>query len=556
MKKLLLFSLLLLIGFVQAKPQSSESNRADTSAIRAALEVIGLEFTNDEIGQMARGVNTNRESYSQIRDFGLPNSVSPSIVFNPLPPGFLVPPANPSNHFPLPETVELPESKHDIAFMSIPELAWLIKNRKISSLELTRIYLHRLRIFNDTLLCVVNLTEELALKKAAEMDAELAAGQYRGPLHGIPYGVKDLMAVKGYPTTWGAMPFKDQVIEENAAVVDRLDEAGAVLVAKLSSGALAMGDVWFGGTTRNPWNPENGSSGSSAGPASATSAGLVAFAIGTETLGSIISPSTRCGVTGLRPTYGIVSKYGTMALSWSMDKIGPICRNAVDCAIVLDYIRGSDERDASSIDAGFTYSEISDLSGLRIGYLEDYFSRDYSYHDNDSIALDIFRSLGAELIPVSFPDSFPSGALRIILSAEAAAAFDELTLSNRDSLLVSQSGWSWPNSFRTSRLIPAVEYIQANRIRSLLIRDMNQVMNEYDLILAPAFGGTQLTLTNLTGHPSLLIPNGFDEKSNPTSISLLGPLFSEGMLCAIGELYQSKALHHNKRPPLTNREKL
>ncbi len=552
-KRLMAVSFFILLGQL-VFAQTRERNLLDTTKIRAALEVIGLDFTGDEISQMARGVSQSKSSYSAIREFAVDNSVSPSLIFNPLPGEFTVPDPNPVNDWHLPKFIELPGNKTDIAFLSIPELAYLIKNRKISSLELTTIYLDRLKAFSDSLYCVVNLTEELALLTARKMDQELAEGKYRGPLHGIPYGVKDLIAVKAYPTTWGAMPFKDQMINENSAVIQKLEEAGAVLIAKLSNGALAMGDVWFGGTTRNPWNTEDGSSGSSAGPAAATSAGLVAFSIGTETLGSIVSPSTRCGVTGLRPTYGRVSKYGTMALSWSMDKIGPICRNAIDCAIVLDYIRGSDKRDPSTLDGGFTYPESINFKKLRIGYLDELFNKKYFFHDNDSVALNLIRKLGAELIPVTLPDNFPINALRIILSAEAAAAFDQLTLSNLDTLLVNQGSWAWPNTFRTSRLIPAVEYIQANRIRSLLIEKMQIIMQDYDLIIAPTSGGNQLTLTNLTGHPSLLLPTGFDKEANPTSITLIGPLFSEGILCAFGELYQKNASHHQQRPPKFNKD--
>ncbi len=548
--------LVLFFSISYTNGQSRGSNSEDTTKIRSSLEVVGLEFDKSEIRQMSRSVRSNKSSYSEIREFSVDNSVSPALVFNPIPAGFQYSSFSPLNTWVLPMDIELPDNKVDIAFMSIPELASLIKNRKITSLELTKLYLERLKIFNDTLFCVVNLTEELALETAARMDKELEEGKYRGPLHGIPFGVKDLMAVKNYPTTWGAMPYKDQVIDNNAAVVDKLQEAGAVLIAKLSSGALAMGDVWFGGTTRNPWNPKNGSSGSSAGPASATSAGLVAFAIGTETLGSIVSPSTRCGVTGLRPSYGVVSKYGTMALSWSMDKIGPICRNAIDCGIVMDYIRGEDSRDLSSIEAAYVYPDKVDLSSLRIGYLKDYFDAEYSNHYNDSVALDIFLKQGAKLIPLTLPQDFPVDALRIILSAEAAAAFNQLTLSNRDSLLVSQGAWAWPNSFRSSRLIPAVEYIQANRIRTLLIQEMNELMKNIDVIISPTRGGNQLTLTNLTGHPSILLPNGFDNNSNPGSFLLIGPLFSEGLLCAIGELYQNNASHHNNRPPIANSDKL
>jgi Asp-tRNA(Asn)/Glu-tRNA(Gln) amidotransferase A subunit family amidase len=372
-------------------------------------------------------------------------------------------------------------------------------------------------------------------------------------LHGIPYGIKDLMSVPGYPTTWGAMPYKVQRLEETAHVVQKLTEAGAVLIAKLTSGALAMGDVWFGGTTRNPWNLKRGSSGSSAGPASATAAGLVAFAIGTETLGSIVSPATRCGVTGLRTTYGRVGRTGTMALSWSMDKIGPICRNALDCAIVLHAIHGPDAGDPATTSIGFIYKPLSSLKGLKIGYLKNLFDQNSQTRTTDSVALAAFRDLGADLIPVELPDQFPVNAMRIILSAEAAAAFDNLTLSNRDSLLNAQNDYDWPNTFRTARLIPAVEYIQANRIREQLIIETNRVLVGFDLIIAPSFGGNQLTLTNLTGHPCLVLPNGFDKNNNPLSISLIGNLFREDILCEAGALYQEKTRIYRKKPSFFSR---
>jgi Asp-tRNA(Asn)/Glu-tRNA(Gln) amidotransferase A subunit family amidase len=344
------------------------------------------------------------------------------------------------------------------------------------------------------------------------------------------------------------MPYKDQRIEETAHVIKKLNDAGAVLVAKLTSGALAMGDVWFGGTTRNPWNLKRGSSGSSAGPASATAAGLVAFAIGTETLGSIVSPSTRCGVTGLRTTYGRVGRSGTMALSWSMDKIGPICRSAIDCAIVLNSIQGSDSGDPATRETGFSYKPIQSLKGLKIGYLKTLFDEKSPNNKSDSAALEVFRSLGANLIPLELPGQYPIDAMRLILTAEAAAAFDDLTLSNRDSLLNAQKDYDWPNTFRTARLIPAVEYIQANRIREQLIIETNRILSQYDLVITPSFAGDQLTLTNLTGHPCLVLPDGFDKNGNPLSISLIANLYREDILCEVGSLYQDKTQIFRKKP--------
>jgi Asp-tRNA(Asn)/Glu-tRNA(Gln) amidotransferase A subunit family amidase len=411
-------------------------------------------------------------------------------------------------------------------------------------MQLTKMYLDRLKMHGPTLECVITLTEELALEQAARADEELASGRYRGMLHGIPYGAKDLLAVKGYRTTWGAEPYREQTIDETATVIKKLEEAGAVLLAKLTLGALAWGDVWYGGVTKNPWNLEQGSSGSSAGSASATSAGLVAFSIGTETWGSIVSPCTRCGVTGLRPTFGRVSRAGAMALSWSMDKIGPICRSVEDCAIVFDVIRGTDGLDPTVVDAPFRYDFDQDTGRLKIGFLPEDFERDNSFHESDSIALDVLRGMGIDLIPIEIPD-YPVYPLGIILSAEAAAAFDELTRSGRDDLLVRQIRNAWPNVFRTARFIPAVEYIQANRIRSMIMREMENL--DVDIYVSPSFG-ENLLLTNLTGHPCVVLPNGFDSEGGPVSITFIGQPFEEGKLLAFARAYQEKTGFHRKYP--------
>jgi Asp-tRNA(Asn)/Glu-tRNA(Gln) amidotransferase A subunit family amidase len=381
-------------------------------------------------------------------------------------------------------------------------------------------------------------------------DKEIAAGRYRGTLHGIPYGIKDLLAVRGTKTTWGAGPYKEQTIDVTATVVAKLEAQGAVLLAKLSMGALAWGDVWYGGTTKNPWNPRQGSSGSSAGSASATSAGLVAFAIGTETHGSIVSPSTRCGVTGLRPTYGTVSRYGAMALSWSMDKIGPICRSALDCGIVLNAIRGEDGQDLSVRTSAFIYDHKRPLKSLRVGYLKSLFDNSYSNHSNDSISLAVFRSFGIAPTAVALPDGLPISALSIILTCEAAAAFEELTLTNRDTLLTVQKRQAWPNVFRAARFIPAVEYINANRVRQILIEQCQAVMKDYDVIIAPSFGGQQLLITNLTGHPCLVMPNGFNDQGSPTSISLIGRLYGDADLVMLGRAYQEATSWDEQHPPM------
>jgi len=412
-------------------------------------------------------------------------------------------------------------------------------------------YLDRLKRHGPTLECVVTLTEERALRQARRADQEMAMGRYRGPLHGIPWGAKDLLAVRGYPTTWGARPYEDQVIESDAEVVSRLDQAGAVLVAKLTLGALAMGDVWFGGRTRNPWNLEQGSSGSSAGSAAATAAGLVGFSIGSETLGSIVSPSTRCGATGLRPTFGRVSRAGAMALSWSMDKLGPICRTVEDCALVLEAIHGADGVDPTARTVPFNWDAGKLLSGIRIGYYRRAFQEGTSRtRDLDLRALEALRGLGVEPVLVELPGEFPTGALRIILNAESAAAFDDLTRSGRDGLLVRQDPGAWPNLFRQARMIPAVEFIQANRVRTMIMGALDSALEGVDVFLAPSFWGDLLLMTNLTGHPVVVVPSGFDEEGNPVSVSFVGSLWGEGDLLRVAKAWQDATGHHLRRPPL------
>jgi len=498
---------------------------------------------------MQTSLDEQLTNYDNIRRVKLANNVPPAILFNPIPVGFEFPKEQKELVFSDYSYVKLPSDKNVLAFYSIGKLAELIRTKKITSTELTKFFLERLNKFNPVLHCVITLTEERALKQATLMDEEIAVGKYRGILHGIPFGVKDLLSTKDYKTTWGSVPFKDQIIEEDATVIKKLEEAGAVLCAKLSMGELAWGDVWFGEMTRNPWDTTNGSSGSSAGSASAVSAGLLPFAIGTETWGSIVSPSTVCGTTGLRPTYGRVSRTGAMALSWSMDKIGTICRSAEDLAIVFDIINGQDGFDQTLYDVLFNYQPEIDFSKLKIGYLKSDFDKPYDFHSQDSITLAKLQELGAELIPIELPE-LPINDLAIILSAEAGAAFDELTRSNRDTLLVRQIKNAWPNVFRSSRLIPAVEYINANRIRFQLIQQMEKLMNEVDLYIAPSWEGDNLLLTNLTGHPCVVLPNGFSEDGTPTSINLIGRLFDEGRLIAFAKKYQDSTEYHKKHPPI------
>ncbi|MBN1163210.1 MAG: amidase [Candidatus Krumholzibacteriota bacterium] len=536
-----------LICFSLALTAGGEEQEITTSVIQAAERLIGLQFKPAQHDTMLPDLVDNLKSYRAIRDLKVKNSVPPALLFNPVPVGMKFQTERRELVASPPRSTEVPENLNELAFSSVRDLAELIRTRKVTSTQLTKMYLTRLKKYGPKLECVITLTEELALRQAKRADQEIAKGKYRGYLHGIPYGAKDLLAVKGYKTTWGAEPYRDQVIEEDATVIRKLEEAGAVLVAKLTLGALAWGDVWYGGTTHNPWDLEQGSSGSSAGSASATSAGLVAFAIGTETWGSIVSPSTRCGVTGLRPSYGRVSRTGAMALSWSMDKIGPICRTVEDCALVFDVIRGPDGIDQTLLDLPFNYDPRIKLKDLRIGYLEGEFDQDYENREQDQATLDKLRELGAELIPIKLPQ-YPVGDLAFILSAEAAAAFDELTLSGRDELMVRQVRFAWPNVFRSSRFIPAVEYIQANRVRHQIIQDMHRL--EVDLYVAPSFVGDNLLLTNLTGHPCVVLPNGFDEKGHPVSITFMGGMFEEATLLAVARAYQEAAGFHHEHPPL------
>ena len=514
-----------------------------------AGSLIGLPFEPAERDSMLDDLKAHLKSYKTLRGVNLPNSIPPALQFNPIPVGVQFNQIKKPFRMTAVKSISLPKNRQELAFYSVRDLSELIRQRKISSQELTRIYINRLKKYDPILHCVITLTEDLAMQQARQADEEIAAGHYRGPLHGIPYGVKDLLAVKGYKTTWGAAPYKDQMINEDATVVKELRAAGAVLIAKLSMGALAWGDVWFGGKTRNPWDIKQGSSGSSAGPASATSAGLVAFSIGTETWGSIVSPSTRCGVSGLRPTYGRVSRTGAMALSWSMDKIGPICRSVEDCALVFNTLIGPDKTDQTLIDLPFNYTSSVDISKLHIGYIKADFDSLYPGQQSDRKTLDALRKMGAKLIPVTLPD-IPVSAISFILDAEAAAAFDNLTRSGDDKLLVRQGKNAWPNVFRAARFIPAVEYIQANRLRYQLIQQMAKLMRTVDLYVAPSLQGDNLLLTNLSGHPCVVLPNGFDKQGHPLSISFTGKLYDEATLLAVAGMYQRQSAYQHLQPPL------
>jgi Asp-tRNA(Asn)/Glu-tRNA(Gln) amidotransferase A subunit family amidase len=549
LKKILVTLLILIIGFAAGILfKSFTSDKITVEKISKAEKLLGLKFNSDDRNLMLPDLTDQKKNYENIRKVEIQNSVPPAVQFNPIPRGFKFETVRKPMILSRYESVRLPANLNDLAFMSVGELGALIRTRKITSTELTKLYLERLKKYDPQLRCVITLTEDLALRQAKKADEEIAAGKYRGPLHGIPYGAKDLLAVKGYKTTWGSVPFKDQVIDENATVIKKLEEAGAVLVAKTSLGALAWGDVWFGATTKNPWNLKEGSSGSSAGSASSTSAGLVAFSIGTETWGSIVSPSTRCGVTGLRPTYGRVSRAGAMALSWTMDKIGPICRNVEDCAIVFNAIIGPDGID-QVYDLPFNYNSAIDPKTIRIGYLKKVFDEKSPTKKFDMQTLEKLKALGFNLVPIALPD-LPVDDLGFILSAEAGAAFDEITRNRKVDMMVRQTRDAWPNVFRASRFIPAVEYIQANRIRYEIIQEMEKILSDVDVYISPSFGGSNLLLTNLTGHPSVVLPNGFNEKGSPVSITFMGKLFDEAKLLAVAKVYQDSTGFHLKHPPL------
>ncbi len=526
--------------------QTPKKNLITTNDIKAAEKIIGLSFTSVERDSMLDALMERLQSYRLIRSFNLSNSVPPAITFNPIPVGFKFPDGKSFLRVKNYSGIKRPKNPNDLAFYSIGELAELIKSRQITVTELTKFFLNRLRRIGNKIHAVITLTEKRALKQAARADSEIAAGKYRGILHGIPYGVKDLLATKGYKTTWGAEPFKNQYIDMDATVIKKLDKAGAILIGKLTLGALAWGDVWFGGKTRTPWDTTKGSSGSSAGSAASVAAGCVPFAIGTETWGSIVSPSTMCGTTGLRPTYGRISRTGAMALSWSMDKIGVISRSAEDAAIVFSFILGPDGTDQTLYDLPFKYSGKVNVKKLKIGYLKQDFNKKYKFRKNDSLALDMFKKLGARLIPVSLPD-IPVSSISFILDAEAAAAFDELTRSNKDDLMVRQIKNAWPNVFRAARTIPAVEYINANRIRYLLIQKMSDLFKKVDVIIAPSWVGNSSLVTNLTGHPCVVFPTGFNN-GLPTSITIIGNLFDESDILALAQLFQDHTNFNKVHP--------
>lgn len=571
-----------------ALAQQPNAPRVDPATLDCAEKIFGVDFTDAEEQQAAVGVGRNLSSYEQLRQLSIPLDTEPAVTFHPYLPGhkpkggatpgakIKVALKRPAVH---------PSSLDDLAFLPITALAPLIQRRDVSATDLTKMYLERLKKYGPKLNCVVTLTEELAIAQAAQADREIRDGRYKGPLHGIPWGAKDLFATKGIPTTWGAAPFQNQVFDHDATVVERLRDAGAILVAKLAMGALAQGDNWFRGQTKNPWNPERGSSGSSAGPGSATAAGLVVFGVGTETRGSIISPSAENGVTGLRPTYGRVSRYGAMALSWTMDKIGPMCRSVEDCALVFNAIYGPDGRDDTTADAPFTWNPDAQLSKLRIAYLKNEFDpppatgrggrgtggappagapggaggrgRGLSPEELQrqrearlkifNEVLEVYRRAGATPLAVELPESITniSNMISFVLSTEGAAAFDDLTRSKEGN---DPSLNTWPNTFRTHRFVPAVEYIRAQRARTLLMREMDAFMSQYDVFLSPT-NSASLGVTNLTGHPAVALKAGFFD-NRPVELMVTGRLYDEATLLRVALAFERGTEWHTKNPPL------
>lgn len=533
----------LLPGVLWTQLASAADGNVTSEMVAGAARIAGLDFDEEELESIAEEVNRLSETFEELRALDIPNSLAPALQFNPILPGMTFETEQKPFKMSNSPTRPVPADLEDLAFWPVTDLAPLIRERKITSMALTKMYIARLRRYDPILECVITFTEDLALRQAKRADEEIAAGNYRGPLHGVPWGAKDLLSVKGYKTTWGATPYKDQVIDEDATVVTRLEEAGAVLIAKLTLGALAMDDQWYGGRTNCPWDPARGSSGSSAGPGAATAAGLVGFSIGSETNGSITSPARVNGITGLRPTFGRVSRHGAMALCWSMDKLGPMCRSVEDCALVLNAVMGPDDKDPTVIDLPFNWDPTLDVRSLRVGYVPDAEGegrRSARYYKQ---SLGVLRGLGIELNPIKIPD-YPTDPMEFIIEVESAAAFDELTRSNRDDLLVRQN--EWPQFFRQARMIPAVEYLQANRARRSLMEAMARAIENFDVYVVPS--GHHLVMGNLTGHPIIALPNGIHNGNRPTSVSFVGHLYGEAKMMALAKAFQDATDHHKQYP--------
>lgn len=523
---------------VAAEEQTNTPITAES--IKQAEWIAGIDLSDDDRKAVLSRVRNWQAGLKKFREVKLGNMAPFPFAFVPSP---AIAPGTRTGKVELSEkdATKKPDSDNELAFLPLTALAGLIRTKKVSSVELTKLYLARLKEYDPVLHCVVNLTEKTALTQAEQADKEIAEGKYRGPLHGIPWGAKDLIAYPGHPTTWGAEPYREQTLEEKASVAQRLDDAGAVLVAKLSLGALAWGDKWFGDKmTRSPWNPKLGSSGSSAGSASATAAGLVGFAIGSETHGSIISPSRVCGTSALRPTFGRVGRAGCMTLSWSMDKLGPMCRSVEDCAIVFGAIHGRDGLDPSAVDQPFSWPGTRELKTMKVGYVEG---------GAKPADLKVLRGLGVKLVPIKLPSKYVFDEMSMILFVESAAAFDELTRSGME-----KGPMNWKPYFQAGRFVSAVDYIRAMRIRAMMMREMEAVMEKVDLYIA---AGDSL-LTNLTGHPQVVLPSGFVKRGGfevPEMLVLTGRLFGETDLLAVAHAYQKATGQHLKHPDMSKLKK-
>lgn len=540
--------------------------------IEAAERLMAIAYTGRERAQMVGNLEGQITSAIERRKVALNNTVPMSLRFDPRLPGFEMPTTTGVRGSQ--RDAPLPECDQDIAFAGLPDLAAWIASGKLTSRRLTEIYLDRIERLNPHLFCFATVTPELALAEADAMDTLTAKGENLGPLHGIPYGVKDLFDTAGITTGWGAEPYRDRKPETDARIVTLLRRAGAVLLGKTTVGALAYNDIWYGGVTRNPWNTEEGSSGSSAGSASATAAGLCAFSIGTETLGSITSPSQRCGTTGLRPTFGRVSRAGGMSLCWSLDKVGPICRYVEDTALVLDAINGGDPSDLCSIAAPFAFDATKGIAGLKLGYLPEAFGEGATAVDHAALAA--AKDLGVEVVEVSLPD-LPYGALMNVVYAEAAAAFEHLTLTDADDTLTWQDDGAWPNTFRKARFLSAVDHVQLDRLRFLVMQALDGLFTKVDALIGPFMTGPMLVASNFTGHPCVHLRAGFDQLGTrspaslgagklttgeadasgethrvPQGISIWGRLFDEGTILNIGQALEAKLAVADERPPLRN----
>jgi Asp-tRNA(Asn)/Glu-tRNA(Gln) amidotransferase A subunit family amidase len=549
-----------LLALADGKPQVT------AEMVKQAEWVAGLQLNDAERGMMLEELAEAGGGYAALRAIAIDNAVAPALVFAPASP--VAPPApTPASRaaYSPPRPADRPASDEDLSYAGLRVLSDLLRRGKLSPVELAKVSLERMKRLDPGLFAVVNATPSIALPQAEAAGKAIAEGRWKGPLHGVPWGAKDLVAVPGAPTTWGSRIYEKQVRPETATVAARLAEAGAVLTAKTAVGELAMGDVWFGGMTRNPWKPAEGSSGSSAGSAAGVAAGYFPFAIGTETWGSIVSPSTRCGVTGLRPTFGRVPRHGVMALAWSMDKVGVIARSAEDCALAFAAIHGADPLDPAAVTRPFVWPAARALTDLRVGVPKALFELPAADPDDpnpaakargeqqkglDAAVLEVLRALGVKLVPFELPGEIPVPPLAAILTAEAAAAFDGLVRSGRVKDMVRQTKDAWPNYFRLGQLVPAVEYLRANRLRTLLLRHTEEKLREVDLFVAPTFAGDALLLTNLTGHPAVVVPNGFRQDGTPGSITFTGRLHGEADILQVAHAYQEATAFHRRRPPL------